>query len=141
MARWLIDSIRTTMPDSLDTTSLLLLYVAGEASPSQRAVIEQNLKRDAAWREQLEAVRATQAQVDAGVAELDGREPLPVSEGVALRRAARAMQQWQVDRLLRPVAAAAPRRAKFGWTYAIATAAAVLVIGVFVLWSRVDDTR
>jgi hypothetical protein len=138
MTQWLN---RNAMPDPLDPTSLLLLYLAGEASASQRAVIEQNLQRDAGWRQQLEALRAMQGQVDEAVAQLDARQPLPVSEGVAVRAATRAMQQWNVDRMLRPIVPAAPRRAKFGWAYALGTAAAVVVIGLFVLWSRVNDAH
>ena len=58
---------------------------------------------------------------------------MPVSEGVAVRRVSRAIQQWQVDRIR-----ATPMTKKRGlplpwWSYPTAVAAAI-IIG-FLIWS------
>ena len=128
------------MPE-LDTTARLLLYLAGELSPRERGEIDARLAREAGMREQLEQLRLVQEQLDATLMHADETQRLPLSAEAAARKVGRAIQQWHADRAARPFEPRARRGAKFGWAYSVGTAAAIIVICGFVMWSRVDDAK
>jgi hypothetical protein len=127
----------------LDNDALLILYVADELPPEDRADVEQQLGVDAVLRAELALI---QADAEAATAALEGADRLDPpagtsasSEAVALRRVSRAFRQWQVEKLVRsrpaPVPERQPRFPK--WAYPAATAAAVLLVtaGIFG-WER-----
>src|SRR5688572_10614120 len=76
----------------------LLMYAADEMSAAERAEFERRLASDPQLAAELQQLRAAQQRVEAGLAELDQQQRPPVSDAVAVRRAARAMQQWQLRR-------------------------------------------
>ena len=127
----------------LDNDALLILYVADELPPEDRADVEQQLGVDAVLRAELALI---QADAEAATAALEGADRLDPpagtsasAEAVALRRVGRAFRQWQVDKLVRSRPAPTPeRQPRFPrWAYPAATAAAVLLVtaGIFG-WER-----
>jgi len=115
----------------LENESLLLLYMAGELPPEDRAELEIMLGRDGGLRAQLESLRAAQSSSLAALAALDAAEPLPSVEP-AMRSINRSMQQWWVDQLARPpkVPAARSIMPVLGWSVGSAVAALL----VFCIW-------
>ena len=122
-----------TESEQLDRDALLMLYAVDELSPAQAAELEAKLSADPSLAQQLQQVRDLLSQADETVRAIDEVQRLPVSDAVAVRSAARAMQQWSVDRLRNRVE---PEKKVTGipwWIYPSA-AAAVLIIG-FLIWS------
>ena len=109
----------------------LLLYLADELSPEDRAEVERRLLADPELRAELESLREAQALADSRLAALYAATP--VDEGAAVRNVSRALRQWQArPRVAAPAGAAdaGPRRFP-PWAYPVAVAAAVaLVAGV-----------
>jgi hypothetical protein len=66
--------------------------------------------------------------------ELDRLQRPPVGDGVATRRAMRAMQQWQTSRMSRLRSPAVVKSLPLPWWMYPAAAAAALIIG-FLVWS------
>jgi len=114
----------------LENESLLLLYMAGELPPADRAEVESLLVRDGGLRAQLQALRAAESSSFAAFAQLDAAEPLQAAEP-AMRRLSRSMQQWQIDRLARPAKKAASRSMPV-WAWSSGSAVAALL--VFCIW-------
>jgi hypothetical protein len=109
-----------TLLQQLENESLLLLYMAGELPPQDRDELELMLSRDGGLRAQLEAL----AQLDAG-------EPLRPLEPV-MRQVNRSMEQWRLDRILRPEKTdAKPSRMPI-WAWSVGSAVAALM--VFCIW-------
>lgn len=123
-------------PEQLDREGMLLMYLADELPFEQRVALEKQLQADSALAGELDALRAAQARVHDGMAELDGSERPPVSDAVAVRRAARSIQQWKVGRLSRRPASAKVVGMPW-WPYPAGVAAA-LVIG-FLVWSSQQE--
>jgi anti-sigma-K factor RskA len=126
---------------NLDNESIALLYTAGELSASDLAEVRSMLNHDAALRDCVEQARNNVQQAQDALAVADSASPLTMSEAAASRKVARAMAQWNVDRLARPPATS--RRA-FRWRSLIpvsVAAAVILGITMFVWWSRVDSNR
>lgn len=126
----------------LDKQNLLLMYLAGELSQVQHQRVEEMLETDSALRMQLEQLRSAHGLIADGLAALDASEPPPVSSEVAARRVGRSIAQWQVDRLIKPAAAMpAIQRSGLSWLRYGAAAAAMLLVGVLVVWSLVPDDK
>jgi hypothetical protein len=127
--------------NNLDPQSLLMLYVADELTAEQRKRVEQMLAKEAGLRAQLDELTAADQVMMATFAAADAKTPLPAPLSSSVRRASDAIRQWQVDRLSAQPAMSIRNGRKFGWLYSAAAVAAVIVITVFVLWSRVDDGK
>jgi hypothetical protein len=127
---------------NLDRESILLMYLADELSAEDRAEVEQMLSSDRVLGQQHNELTALVRLTGDGLDALDRRETLPVPTATAVRRVSRAMAQWHVDRLTaaRPEVDTLPMR-RFGWVATIAAVAACILIGFFVMWSRVDDSN
>jgi hypothetical protein len=129
----------TAHPDQL----LLLLYLSNEMSLNERRALENRLAGDTALRRQLEALQETEAAVNQGLSALDASDAIDNRARAAERQVARALAQWQVDRLARP--AAADTRTKIRrvpvWLYPLSAAAVVMVcLGLWYLsFDRNDD--
>jgi anti-sigma factor RsiW len=119
--------------------AVLLMYLAGEFSPEDRAAVEQRLAGDAELRAELAQLQEAQNSVTANLQHLDETSPLPAAADVALRRVSRMMKQRQLDKLMaKPAQASRPRRHIPWWAYAAATAAAA-VVAVIVWWGMQSD--
>jgi hypothetical protein len=120
--------------EQLDLESTLMLYAADELPAAERSAMDARLAAEPALASRLELLCSSRRICFDALERDDQQDRLPTSQGVAVRRVARAMRQWQVDRLVaRPSAPAAPRRLRIpGWTYP--TAAAMILIG-FLVWS------
>lgn len=127
---------------NLDRESILLMYLADELSVEDRAEVEQMLSTDQALRQLYDELVAMMRVTSDGLAGLDRKEPMPVPLASSARRVARIMNQWQVNRLTaaQPEVQPLPMR-RFGWVATIAAVAACILIGFFVMWSRVDDSK
>ncbi len=125
----------------LDNDALLLLYDADELPLEDRAELEVMLAADPGLRAGLAAVRRDAATAAVVMSALERADPAAgasaAGESAALRRLARAVRQWQVERLVhaRPAtAAAAGRQPRFPtWAYP-AAAAASLVFATLAWW-------
>src|SRR4051794_9216440 len=119
----------------LDREALLLMYLAQELPPADQEAVERRLASEPDLAAQLAQIKALQYGCDLSLAESDAQTALPMTCDTAVRRVARAMKQWQIDRLHRPPAGS-PRKMHFRlpwWSYAAGLAASVIV-GVLV-WS------
>jgi len=117
----------------LDRQSLLMLYAADELPADQRIALEAQLATDAEMASELQQIRGAMESTEGSIKQLDGMQRLPSNEGVAVRRAARAMQQWTVDRL-RSVSEPEKRKLVIPW-WSYPAAAAAIVIVSFLVWS------
>src|SRR5258705_1384794 len=75
----------------------LLLYLANELPPQQRAELERILTTDAALRHDLESLRALQSQVMIGLADLDSSTSPHLSEERSARRVIREMRRLKLE--------------------------------------------
>jgi anti-sigma factor RsiW len=119
--------------NELDSDALLVLYLAGELANGEKAALERRLAGEPALAAELQRLREAQAFCVDTLKAVDEQGRLPVSEGVAVRRVSRAMQQWHVDRVR-----AAPSSRKKGlplpwWSYPVAAAASIII--AFLVWS------
>src|SRR5258708_999678 len=113
--------------------AVLLMYVAGELPPDDRAEVEQLLASDAGLRAELEQLRDTHAQVKQVLESAQGPS---ISEETAVRQTLRAMLRFQLEQRDKPAAPAdeMPRRLRLpNWTYPFA-AAAMLIIAYVAWW-------
>ena len=120
--------------DQLDRDAAALLYAAGELPDEDREAFERRLAAEPELAAEVERLRAAQAAVAAELECADARSRLPASEGVAVRRVSRAINQWLVNRAA-AAAAPSPVRAPIipWWVYPSAVAAS-LIVG-FLVWS------
>ena len=126
----------TDMPsllDNLDRDAAVMLYLAGELDTDDRAAFERRMGSEPALAADVERLRAAQSEVNASLERADGHTRLPASEGVAVRRVARSINQWLANRDSQP---ATPLRKSviFPWWSYPSAAAAMLIIG-FLVWS------
>ena len=120
--------------------SILLMYLAGELPPEERAEVEQMLTADAGLRASLEKLRAAQDAFDSGMAALDRRTRLPAPETAAVRRVVQDIHQWQARRLANPPKAPAAPTLRYPWWAYPMAAAASIVIAFLVWWGNTDRT-
>jgi len=119
--------------NELDTESLLVMYLAGELTNGDKAAVERRLAAEPKLAAELDRLRELQAFCVDTLRRGDAEQRLPVSEGVAVRRISRAMQQWQIDRV-RARPAMKKRGLPLPWWCYPAAAAAAIIIG-FLVWS------
>jgi anti-sigma-K factor RskA len=132
----------TIMPvplDQLDREAAAMLYVAGELEPAEREAFERRLASETGLAAEVERLRAAQRAITASLESLDAQQRLPVNEGVAVRRASRAIGAWLTARtvsVMPPVKKGWPFP---WWSYPVA-AAACLIVG-FLVWSTSQDVQ
>jgi hypothetical protein len=131
--------MRSLLHQLENNEGVLLMYLAGELPPQDRAEVEQMLAGDPGMRAELERLRETVALVETALAELDRTERLPMSADVASRRVGRMASQWNADRLAAEAAAAAaqatrPHRVS-KWAYPAAAIAACALISWGIWWA------
>ena len=107
--------------------AVLLMYLAGELPPEDRAEVEQMLRSDSGMAQTLESLRQMHTQVMAGLGGLDGPA---ASDEALVRRVTREMRRHQVELAARPAPVVRPpqRRAWPWWAYAASSVAAAVVI-------------
>jgi hypothetical protein len=124
--------------DQLDRReSVLLMYLAGELSPRERAEVDRRLAADAGLAADLDGLRAIQSDVMGHLDRLDAADPLPVDPSVAVKRVGDMLRQHMAvpaARRLRPAAnkARAPydvSRRLVGWAAVAAAVAVVASVG------------
>src|SRR5215217_472803 len=107
--------------------AILLMYLADEMSAEDKAEVEQMLASDQSMRAELDRLRGLSDATIGALDRIEAGSRLPVSEGVAVRRATRMMRQWQVDHATAPPPEETINELRFPWwSYPLATAAAVL---------------
>jgi len=131
--------MRSLLHQLENNETVLLMYLAGELPPQDRAEVEQLLADDPGMRAELERLRETVARVETALAELDKTERLPMSADVAGRRVGRMVSQWNADRLAAEASAAAARAARphrvSKWAYPAAAIAACALISWGIWWA------
>jgi len=112
--------------------AILLMYLADELGPEDRAEVEQMLAGDRPLREQLASLRDLQGFVKGQLGETQVGVGA-VSDEAAVRRVMRAVRQQGMEAMCRPAAGVALWRGWPRWTYAVAAAAAAVFIMIS-LW-------
>jgi anti-sigma factor RsiW len=109
---------------------VLLLYLANELPPEDRADLERLLSSDASLQRDLDSLRALQTQVVGGLDILESSTVLAASENLSTRRVMREMRRFQLE-----LDSRAPAHLETGrhhawprWTYPLAAAAAIIFI-------------
>ena len=133
-------SVASLLQQLQSNEAVLMMYVADELPPEDRAEVERRLATDDRLRADLEQLRDAHDVFAAAMPTLDRSTRPPVPEAVAVRRVVAAVRQWHSARVLRPAAEAPPPSRRVPkWAYPLATAASV-VIG-FVVWWGLSDRR
>ena len=123
--------------ERLDREALLMLYASDELSGEERAAFDQKLAGDENLRAELDRLREAVGRTSGAIDLLDQRQRPPVSEGVALRRVMRAINQWLLTRVQKRPAARQRLLPIAWWAYPTAAAAAVIV--GFLVWSSTQE--
>jgi anti-sigma factor RsiW len=116
--------------------AILLMYLADELPPQDRAAVEARLAAEEALMSQLHNLRAMHESIGQSLTELDASQPI-LSKAVATqRKLQRLIRQWQAEP--HPESMHIRKRAprNHAWLYPVA-AAAVLVIGLITWWGAV----
>lgn len=108
-----------------DDQALLILYLAGELSEEQHAVLERRLQQEPALRRELEGLRSAQAMIWREMLAADSVHPPRGAASSAQRKLAGMVRQWAVDRLARDPVAAPPQRSVKRWALAAAASVAI----------------
>ena len=109
--------------------ALLLMYLAGELTAQDKALVERKLADDPSLREELTQLQSAHSAFMSAMQKLDAHEALPVPESVAIDRVGRIIRQWTTERLARPRRTVA--RPKFnlpGWVYPVAAAVVAFIV-------------
>ena len=124
-----------------DKQAVLLMYVADELTPDDRAEVERMLAVDADLRAELERLRDASAWFADQMRRSDRFARPTVPEYAAVRRVGRAMRQWHARRLAAAPAGPAARTLRYPWwAYPLAAAASV-VIAFLVWWGNTERTN
>jgi hypothetical protein len=116
--------------------AVLLMYLADELGPADRAAVEVKLAADSSLRAELETLRAVHESVSQSLAAADAARPVSSAKGAAAQRnLSRVIRQWHIERELASAASNMPqaRRSKWWIVYSSGIAAALL-IGFIVWW-------
>lgn len=120
--------------------AVLVMYVADELSPPDRAEVERMLASDAGLRTDLERLREASDLFASSMFALDRSIRLPLPEKVGVERIARVVRQRRDLRLARPVVATSKPALRFPWwSYPLAAAASVVI--AFVVWWGNSERR
>lgn len=134
------EGMRSILEQLESDQAIILMYVADELAPADRAQVEQRLAIDAAFRQQLEDLQKIHSEIDAGFASLDAAQPLPASVLSAQAKVSRLMKQWNTDRLTRRRSAVETPGvfSRLAPAYPF-IAAAALFCGFIIWWGLRDD--
>ena len=114
---------------TMSNEAILLMYLAEELSPEDRAEVEQMLASDPAMRSELEIVRQTQQLAFETLKTLDSTTRF-VPRIVTLGRVSELIHQWAQKRQ-QPAPAGEPRSALPWWRISL-SAAATLLVGYYI---------
>ena len=138
------------MLEKLDNNeAVLLMYLAEELPPEDRAEIERMLAGDGSLRRQFRRLRLAQETTERALCSLDaaatgvGRAPLePGSPGeaAAIRRISRSMHMHLVRKLAERPAPAAKRGLRYPW-WCYPTAATAASVLAFLVWYANSSTN
>ena len=131
------------MPRSLlqqleNNEAVLLMYLADELPPDDRAEVEQLMARDANLRAEFDRLREAHDGFIADMRNLDRATRLSVPESTGVRRVASAMRRWQAEREARPPVQRPRPELRYPWWAYPAAAAASVVIAFLVWWGNSD---
>jgi len=112
--------------------AVLMMYLADELSAEDRTEVDQMLATDGGMRAELAELKAAQSWADSAFRALDRVDPLP-SAITTVNRLGRRFRQWQVDRMMAPVAEE-PKRRRIKITWWMSTAASVAAAVVVMLF-------
>jgi hypothetical protein len=118
-----------------DREAVLLLYMANELSAQDRMELERILTDDQSLRGDLQRLTQLHEQVAGRMAELDGAQPLHMSEEASTRRVMREVRRVQLELTSRaPVQLEASSLRRWPrWIYPVGAAAAI-IFTVLGLW-------
>lgn len=120
--------------------AVLVIYLAGELSPIDRAEVEQMLVSDAGLRVELERLREANNMFASAMSALDRSSRLALPESVGVERVSRVLQDRSARRLARPaVSVAVPTLPFPWWAYPLAAAASVVI--AFLVWWGNSERR
>ena len=108
--------------------AILLMYLADELPPGDRAEVARMLSEDAHLRDQLDALRAMQSQIDVAMDRLDASSHL--SSEAVLQRLLPAMRRRQVE-LANGSGAGVLKWPRWAYPAALAAAAAIVLMGLW----------
>jgi anti-sigma factor RsiW len=115
--------------------SVLLMYLAEELPPQDRAEVDAMLDRDPAMRRELEQLRETYGKAIESLTMLDAMDPMRISDATTIRRTSRTIRQWQVDRAAANPPQEEVRKMRYPWwAYPAVSVAAAAVLLVFLMW-------
>ncbi|HMB96783.1 MAG TPA: hypothetical protein VKK61_12140 [Tepidisphaeraceae bacterium] len=116
--------------------AILLMYLADELPPADRAAIEARLASDENLRAEMEKLRATQESIGQSLIALDAAHPLAEKIIPVQRKLFRSFAQWQTDRAARQTTDISHRKRpsawELRWLFPIASAAAAII--VLIIW-------
>lgn len=120
------------MIEKLDNNEqILLMYLAGELPPEDRATVEHMLGVDEGLRRQWQEFQALQTIVSGGLERLDEFSPMPVNTDFAIRQASRAMRRQLAHPKVAPRTAAFDRPTRtWWWLYPTVAAASVVIVAM-----------
>jgi hypothetical protein len=113
--------------------AVLLMYLADELPPEDRAEVARMLAADAGMRAELERMREAYDGFAGAMPALDRATRLPVPEAVGVRRVVREMRQWQTRRLARLPASPPDIGLRYPW-WAYPLAAAASIVNAYLVW-------
>jgi anti-sigma factor RsiW len=123
-----------TLQQLQNNESILVMYLANELEPEDRAEVEQMLAADKALRAELAQLQEAQNSVHQILRQMDATSSLPAGADSTARRISRLMKQRQLDLLsAEPLLTPRHRRHIPWWVYSVASAAAA-VVAVVVWW-------
>ena len=133
--------MRSVLSQLENDQAILLMYLADELPPVDRAAVDKRLAAEPLLREELEILRLTHEGIEQSLAQLDQAKPIPPASAATQRMLSRMFKQWAADRAMREVAETSRQRglfARFAPAYPFVAAAALLV-GFIVWWGLRDD--
>lgn len=115
----------------LDDQAALLMYLANELPPQDRARLEERLAGEPALRQELVQLTSLQNAFGQQMRPLD--QAAGPSEAAATERARRAIGQWQIKRLAEPATESGSQG--YPWWVPTLAAVAAVVIASMVWWA------
>jgi len=123
--------------------SVLLMYLADELPPPDRAEVETMLANDPGLRRELEQLQEVHRKAMDALAALDAVDSMKIADATTIRRTSRVIRQWQADRAVAKVPQEEVPKLRYPWwAYPAVSVAAASVLLVFLLWwSSPSDER
>lgn len=121
-----------------NSESILLMYLFNELPPDDRAEVEEMVRSDVGLRAELERLAAVHETVSGLIENSDSAALRPGMFKTVQRDAARAMDQWNAQRLLAIPEEPAQRRG-LKWVAYSSGIAALLLVGFLFYWGMKPD--